>query len=60
MVLDKLLAIMIENPKFISLKYQNEELFQSLKEEMLSIMINNDKIVKAILFLENDMTLTSS
>lgn len=32
MVLDKLLAIMIENPKLICLKYQNEELFKSLKE----------------------------
>lgn len=35
LILDKLLEIMIKNPRDISLKYEHYEIYNKLKEEML-------------------------
>lgn len=32
MILDKILGLMIEDPKYIRLKYENEDMYSKMKE----------------------------
>lgn len=39
MILEKFLALLAENPKYIVLKHQHPAIYQSLKKKMLEILI---------------------
>lgn len=56
-ILDRLLGLMMENPKHLTLKYEHEELYGKLKSEMLELIINNDQIVNSLKFLNEEMGL---